>query len=247
MFIHKLIAVSIIFIQFVAKDCSAQLAAVYDGATRSKDCASWSSFGPCIWPNKDTRVSYIKQLKPICQQHWFYKFISDKYAPALDSFFEYFNDIIEDNKPCGLCSYKQSCGYGGKRSCNLSPFSVKGGRSLMPFYVAENVCSSKDLMGDNQKDSCTVSYAKTLQNGQPCQLWPTKKVDLSSIEPAFQESVQKLQWYSCLVQSVKDTNRPKPVVNKVCRCCCFPYRPNPISFKCEKMKGMPDAPGAEFL
>uniref|UniRef100_A0A0N4ZUH2 Uncharacterized protein n=1 Tax=Parastrongyloides trichosuri TaxID=131310 RepID=A0A0N4ZUH2_PARTI len=243
----KSLSYSIICLLLFIDTSYCQLAAVYDGATRTNECSSWSSWGPCIFPSKQSPVPYLKQLTPLCQKHWFYQFISQKYAPALNSFMNYMADIMIGDNACGLCSYKQSCGYGGKRQCNTSPFAVKGGRSLMPFYVAENVCNTKDLHGKHQKTSCIVNYNKVLENGGECKLWPTPKVNLSSIEPAFQEHVKNLQWYSCLPQIVKNYNGEKPRIEKVCRCCCFPYQPNPITYMCEKMNNMPDAPGSELL
>ncbi|CAK5076934.1 unnamed protein product [Meloidogyne enterolobii] len=57
-----------------------QLAAIYSDVRRSSDCASWSSWGSCI---------------PLCQSHWFYRFIGGRYATALNSFFEVMEKIIK--------------------------------------------------------------------------------------------------------------------------------------------------------
>uniref|UniRef100_A0A915CQP1 Uncharacterized protein n=1 Tax=Ditylenchus dipsaci TaxID=166011 RepID=A0A915CQP1_9BILA len=35
-----------------------QLAAVYSNVSRTNDCSSWSSWGPCIWPDAKTKLPY---------------------------------------------------------------------------------------------------------------------------------------------------------------------------------------------
>ncbi|KAI1729249.1 hypothetical protein DdX_01478 [Ditylenchus destructor] len=222
----------------------AQLAAVYSNVSRTNDCSSWSSWGPCIWPDPVKKSTYLEQLTPVCQQHWFYKFVGSRYGPALKSFFDYFLLVMKSKKPCGMCSYKQSCGYGGERKCNVSPFEIQGGRSLIPFYVSEKVCNKRDLRGVDQMESCQVDYDLLKENGGECQLWPSPRVSLDGVEPAFQEHIQNLKWYSCLPQTRADkTGKGKR--GKVCRCCCFPFRPNPVTFKCEFVPGAPPAPGME--
>ncbi|KAH7731298.1 Protein Y54F10AM.6 [Aphelenchoides avenae] len=149
---------------------------------------------------------------------------------------------MKSNKPCGLCSYKQSCGYGGPKKCNVSPFEVPGGRSLLPFYVSEKICNRRDLRGIDQAEACEVDYEIAKENGGECRLWPSKRVNLDGIEPAFQQNLANLKWYSCLPQ-VKSDKSGKAKREKVCRCCCYPFRPNPVTFRCEHTPGAPPAPG----
>ncbi|CCD73826.1 uncharacterized protein CELE_Y54F10AM.6 [Caenorhabditis elegans] len=228
---------------------SSQLAAVYSDATRTDVCSNWSSWGKCVWPDQKTGKPYLEQISSICQHHWFYSFIK-RYEKSLNSFYSYMGSVLKSKKPCGLCSYKQSCGFGGAVKCNQSPLSVEGTRPLIPFYVAERVCSEKDL-GKSQVDSCVVDYDALMANGRECQLWPSTKVDLSDIEPAFREHVHNLAWYTCLPQNRKlRKGRGKNIkfrTEKVCRCCCFPFRPNPKTFKCEHDPGSAVAPGMELL
>uniref|UniRef100_A0A0N5AGY4 Apple domain-containing protein n=1 Tax=Syphacia muris TaxID=451379 RepID=A0A0N5AGY4_9BILA len=215
---------------------NAQLAAVYSSVEKSKDCSNWSS-----WGSYSLQTSYMMQISPICRQHWFYKFVKDRYGRSLESFFSYMGSVLKSKIPCGMCSYKQSCGFGGRKRCHISPFEIKGGRAIIPFYVSERVCKPKDLKGADQMKSCIVDYYKLRENGEECQLWPTDKVDLSQVEPAFQQHIKNLKWYECLPQTI--TNKETMKSEKVCRCCCFPFKPNPKTFVCEKIPGAPDAPG----
>ncbi|CAK5076933.1 unnamed protein product [Meloidogyne enterolobii] len=74
-------------------------------------------------------------------------------------------------------------------------------------------------------------------------LWPTNKVDLTSVEPGFREQIQNLQWYNCLATT--EANGTENELINVCRCCCFPFRPNPQTFLCEHVPGAPVAPEQE--
>uniref|UniRef100_A0A0N4UY33 Apple domain-containing protein n=1 Tax=Enterobius vermicularis TaxID=51028 RepID=A0A0N4UY33_ENTVE len=216
-----------------------QLAAVYSSVEKTKDCSNWSSWGPCTWPNKQ-KTPYMEQITPICRQHWFYKFVKNHYGEALESFFRYLGSVLKSKAACGMCSYKQSCGFGGRKRCHISPFEVKGGRAILPFFVSEKVCKPKDLKGVDQMESCIVDY--NMENGDECQLWPSDKVDLSQIEPQFLPHIRNLKWYECTVQIIKMKGAGVKS-EKVCRCCCFPYRPNPKTYQCEKIPGAPDPPG----
>jgi len=219
-----------------------QLASVYSDVSRSEECASWSSWGPCIWPNSRTRSSYTEQLSPVCRQHWFFQFLSARYQAPLDQFFHYFLSVMKSTRPCGMCSYRQSCGFGGPRQCDLSPFEVQGGRSILPFYVAERVCNSKDLKGLSQTDACHLDYDMLKQNGGECMLWPTPKVNLDVIEPGFREQIINMKWYTCATQ-IKRNKYAKFKTEKICRCCCYPFKPNPQTFVCEHIPGAEPAPG----
>ncbi|KAL6726168.1 hypothetical protein Aduo_008169 [Ancylostoma duodenale] len=230
----------------IAHTTCGQLAAVYSNATRDKECSNWSSWGPCVWPNSESSLTYLKQLTPVCQLHWFYTFVK-RYDTALNNFYNYMQFVLRSEKPCGLCSYKQSCGYGGKKKCNISPFTIKGGRPVIPFYVAERVCSSKDLNGHSQVDACEVDYEQLKENGGECRLWPSSRVDLSTVEPVFREHINSLEWYSCLPQTKTYYINKRAFQEKVCRCCCFPFQPNPETYKCEHIPGAPPAPGMDLL
>ncbi|CAD5214674.1 unnamed protein product [Bursaphelenchus okinawaensis] len=239
--------IKVALLAFCTVQIDAQLAAVYSNVSRTNECSSWSSWGPCIWPDPVNRKPYMAQLTSVCRNHWFYKFISKRYQSALNSFFDYFLSIMRSTKPCGFCSYKQSCGYGGKQKCNLSPFEVPGGRAIMPFFVSEKVCNRRDLKGQDQSDACIVDYDLVKENGGECKLWPSRHVSLEEVEAPFRSQIENLKWYSCLTQTVKDEKNEKSKPEKVCRCCCFPFRPNPITFKCEHAPGAPEAPGMEDL
>nr|CAD2167336.1 unnamed protein product [Meloidogyne enterolobii] len=143
-----------------------------------------------------------------------------------------------------MCSYQQSCGFGGEKKCHSSPFHVQGGRPVIPFYVSERICGQKSLKGYDQHESCRLDYNKLIGFGEEeCRLWPTNKVDLTSVEPGFREQIQNLQWYNCLATT--ETNGTENELINVCRCCCFPFRPNPQTFLCEHVPGAPVAPEQE--
>ncbi|KAL3068374.1 hypothetical protein niasHT_030665 [Heterodera trifolii] len=240
---------SLLFFFIFVAPITAQLASIYSDVSRRNDCASWSSWGPCVWPDAKQKRSYIQQLTPVCQSHWFFKFLSVRYESALDSFFTYFQSLLLDGRPCGMCSYRQSCGFGGRQKCHLSPFEIPGGRSIIPFFVSEKICNRRDLRGIDQSMSCALDYDKLMENGGECKLWPTPKVDLSAVEPSFRAQLESLSWYSCI--SDWATEKPSPFgaarSTRVCRCCCFPFRPNPKTLKCEHIPGAPEAPGEEQL
>uniref|UniRef100_A0A915CS01 Uncharacterized protein n=1 Tax=Ditylenchus dipsaci TaxID=166011 RepID=A0A915CS01_9BILA len=135
---------------------------------------------------------------------------------------------MKSSKPCGMCSYKQSCGYGGDRKCNISPFEIQGGRSILPFMYPKK-CVTAEICEESTKWSrvkwITTCSKKKIRNGGECRLWPSKRVSLEGVEPAFHEHISNLKWYSCLPQT-RSVKNGKGKREKVCRCCCFPFRPN---------------------
>uniref|UniRef100_A0A0M3JY86 Apple domain-containing protein n=1 Tax=Anisakis simplex TaxID=6269 RepID=A0A0M3JY86_ANISI len=189
------------------------------------------------------QMSYLNQISPICQRHWFYKYVKSHYEHSLNSFFDYMRSVLIRDRPCGMCSYRQSCGFGGRSKCHVSPFEVQGGRAIIPFYVAERVCKESDLNGIDPMESCVANYDLLAENGGECQLWPTDKVDLSDVESAFRENIRQLKWYNCLPQIRRINKLGKKKRQLVCRCCCYPFQPNPVTFRCEQTPNTPSAPG----
>ncbi|KAI6187665.1 hypothetical protein M3Y98_00269000 [Aphelenchoides besseyi] len=215
------------------------------------------SYLPCTQMSQELRAvalgalgkTYLEQLTSVCQSHWFYKFVR-RYEKALNSFFDYLHSVLrpqngDSSKPCGYCSYKQSCGFGGREQCNLSPFEIPGGRALMPFFVSEKVCNRRDLRGYDQGKACELDYDLLKENGRECQLWPSSQVDLSSVEPPFRQQLNDLKWYSCIPETKFDKNGKKYLV---CRCCCFPFKVSPDdNFKCVYDQSLQPAPGMNEL
>uniref|UniRef100_A0A1I8BKQ8 Uncharacterized protein n=1 Tax=Meloidogyne hapla TaxID=6305 RepID=A0A1I8BKQ8_MELHA len=118
--------------------------------------------------------------------------------------------------------------------------SVQEGRPVIPFYVSERICGQKSLKGSDQHESCRLDYNQLIgDGGEECRLWPTDKVDLTSVEPGFREQIQNLQWYNCLATTESKGNKNDLI--KVCRCCCFPFLPNPQTLLCEHIPGAPVA------
>ncbi|VDP04294.1 unnamed protein product [Heligmosomoides polygyrus] len=134
-----------------------QLAAVYSNASRSKDCSNWSSWGPCVWPDESSAeaVPYLQQITPVCRKHWFYMFVK-RYNTALNNFYDYIKFVLRSGKPCGLCSYKQSCGYGGQKKCNASPFTWVIHASLAFVGTRDLCCYSATHLGVSRKSFQTL-------------------------------------------------------------------------------------------
>jgi len=228
----------------------AQIAAVFSSVEQHPNCATWSSWGSCIWLQGPegggaSANTYLDQLTPECQQHWFYNTIRKRFGTALNNFFQYLKDVTVDDKPCGMCSYRQSCGYGGEQQCHLTPWQAN--RPVAPFNVAEQVCIHSDMDGHQQNGACHIKYAPLLQNGGECQLWPSQLPNLDEIQPDIREVIYRLKWANC----VPDNSEEEDGKPKYCRCCCFPFQPvqNGDDFKCVHMgrDKAPEVPGLERL
>uniref|UniRef100_A0A8R1DZA5 WD_REPEATS_REGION domain-containing protein n=1 Tax=Caenorhabditis japonica TaxID=281687 RepID=A0A8R1DZA5_CAEJA len=125
---------------------------------------------------------------------------------------------------------------------------------IVKFSMVAYCSHTKKIAFGGKNGTCVVHElraTKTHANGKECQLWPSSKVDLSAIEPEFREHISNLSWYTCLPQNRKlrkgRGQQAKYRTEKVCRCCCFPFRPNPTTFKCEHTPGSAIAPGMEIL
>ncbi|MCP9259266.1 Protein T19C3.2 [Dirofilaria immitis] len=206
----------------------------FSEVTQSNDCSNWSTWGPCIWPDNEFNTTYINQISPICQQHWFYKLINQRYGEALQSFYSYMGSVLKNKKLVECVHTSRVVDTAALRNAILNTRWT----AVYSIYVSERICKQKDLSGIDQMESCQL-------NGGECKLWPANKVDLSQVEPIFQKDIRSLKWYECIVQNkVNRLNRRKH--EKVCRCCCFPFRPNPKTYRCEHIPYAPIAPGLEM-
>jgi len=218
----------------------AQLAALFSDVGPTNDCKYWSPWGPCIWTQAlqgTTRSRfnnlYLDQMSELCRdKHWFYQYIATNYGTALNNVFNYLKSVTTNPTPCGMCSYRQSCGFGGSKQCQRFPSSVH--RNILPLFVTEQVCGANELGGRPQNMACNSNYATLLRNGAECQLWPSTIPVLTGVDEDFKQKLYSLPWANCI------PNRERTE----CRCCCYPYRPNPLTFQCEQIPGVPPAPGA---
>lgn len=242
---------------------NAQLAAVFSPVGRSNDCSTWSSWGECVWTkprNSQPGTNlYLEQLSATCKKHWFFKFIESRWGEALNNFFAYLGSVTVNTKPCGMCSYKQSCGFSGKKNCAAPPWDMgspngpKETRPFIPFYVAESLCCDADLGKDNQNEACYSKYSILKQNNprDPCQLWPSDIPKLTGIDPAFEAVLRNISWVKCVPDVTPSRQRPasggQPAEPLYCRCCCYPFTParRGNNYVCIKVPGAPEPPVAD--
>uniref|UniRef100_A0A0K0CWP3 Uncharacterized protein n=1 Tax=Angiostrongylus cantonensis TaxID=6313 RepID=A0A0K0CWP3_ANGCA len=189
-----------------------QISAMFGNPIQAPNCESWSEWGPCVWlKGKEKRFqrSYFDQLLPGrrgCRTHVFFRLLKDRWGTAFQNFYSYLREITLSEHQCGECSYQQSCG----RQCHR-----RGDTAVInPLFVAERRC-----MGINQNQACMSKYAPN------CKLWPNRAVPLPNVTESMQQIIDNLDYLTCVPQLRQS--------GPVCRCCCHPYTPNPITFECE--------------
>lgn len=63
---------------------------------------------------------------------------ADRWGEALNNFFAYLSSVTVNTKPCGMCSYKQSCGFSGTKNCAAPPWDM--GRSGGSKQCVDVIC-----------------------------------------------------------------------------------------------------------
>jgi len=208
---------------FACANC--QLAKMLDLAERADNCRIWSAWGNCIWVkgNEDKDPQWNKpvfdQMEPDCKDGYFYGSLRQRYKAPIENGLQYLRNITRDVKPCGQWSYRHSCGY----QCTTQPkpdFSY-----INRFFTAEKLCTPEDLDGWSQETACSAEYDSIPKE---CKLWPDNpNFNMSSIDEKERGLANSVELFSCLKSKGLD-GRPK------CRCCCFPYKPDPKDWKCKK-------------
>lgn len=193
---------------------NSQLARLFGDAYEQKpNCDVWSNYGDCVWlrgPKGQQRHPwnrpYFEQLPKVCRHHMFYETTERLYGRAVENAFEYCKELTEDTSPCGQCSYQQSCG-----------FRCDGPISPNYFNVSERLCTDVD-----QSHACTLDSSLAPSD---CNVWPSDKVALPNVPAIIESAIKRIDLIYCI-----------PAKNSrgedTCRCCCTPFKPDPVTFKC---------------
>ncbi|KFD49105.1 hypothetical protein M514_10047 [Trichuris suis] len=213
----------------VCPQASAQLAKFIDRAQQSDNCMIWSSWGPCTWikgptPSHRWNKPYFRQLSTLCQKGLFYSKVEEYFGTALNNAIAYLKSITQDTRPCGMCAYRQSCGY----KCNRRKHTDSN-KYVNRLFVAETLCEAKDLNGIGQEKACHTSYDMLPKRNDECQIWPNPSVRLPNVTGQYRSIVNDIKLANCH----KTVDRRGKIV---CRCCCHPYQPDPKTWKCIPVK-----------
>ncbi|VDP18345.1 unnamed protein product [Soboliphyme baturini] len=212
----------------LTRSVHSQIALFMDDARQSDNCKSWSAWGNCIWIKGPHRSrtggvhpwnrNYFDQLSPVCQRNFFYSKIHQDYGEAINNAVEYFRSITVNEQPCGMCSFKQSCGINCEKK-NKGTYYNK-------IFVAEELCHPQDLNGYTQELACFADLSDYPQHMDECKIWPNKAVKLPRVPPKYKKMVSGMRFTNCI--------KAREMSGKqICRCCCTPFEPDPKDWKCK--------------